>query len=684
MPYGFSPLTQAQTAVIRDWIDQGALFPAGMEDAVHWAYVVPKRPDVPRVHAQNWIRNPIDAFVLARLEKNHLTPSPEATPEKLLRRVYLDLTGLPPSIHDIDAYLSDKRPGAYERVVDRLLASPHYGEKMALPWLDLARYADTNGYEKDNRRTMWTYRDWVINAFNADMPYDQFTIKQVAGDLAPGATVDDRIATGFQRDTMMNEEGGVDPAEQRWLTLVDRVNTTSSTFLGTTMACAECHDHKYDPFKQKEYYQLLAFFDHCDEPAIPALTATADEKIYLQGEIDSLTKAQADPALTAAAKTTLAGQLATLQTQLRTVASTIHYRWYFRRSPITPSPARTFMEAGAFLVPTDLVTADTPAALNAYPAGQPRNRLGLANWLVDPKNPLTARVEVNRLWEQCFGRGLVETSEDFGSQGQPPANPELLDWLATELVRSHWSLKAVNRLIVTSATYRQSSHVTPAMLERDPTNRLFARGPSFRMDGEIVRDVALSAGGLLGIHVGGPSVFPQQPPGIWVIPYNGDKWIESLGQDKYRRGIYTFLRRTSPYPSLTTFDAPSRELCTVRRVRTNTPLQALTTLNDPAFVDAARGLARRMAAEGGRKIGDQITVGFRLCTGRRPTRAEVARITVLYQQELNNYLGAPLDASALNAYAPDPAAEPLCRCHYKTRCKSKCSPLPEQRHQHRP
>ncbi len=454
-----------------------------------------------------WAKNPIDRFVLARLEQEHLQPSPPPSREKLIRRVSLDLTGLPPSVPEVQAFVADTRPDAYERVVDRLLASPQYGERMAQPWMDLARYADTNGYEKDNRRTIWPYRDWVIQAFNADMPYDQFTIKQIAGDLLPNATQADKVATGFNRNTMLNEEGGVDPEEQRWLTLVDRTNTTAATWLGSTLACAECHDHKYDPFKQKEYYQFLAFFDHSNEPQITLTDAgrTARQSA-ITTEIATFQRLADNSAVSPEAQKNAKAAIAILQTQKDALNDPTTLSLEEKADGKTPT---TYVHVkGAFLSTADLVTAGTPAFLNPFPAQSPRNRLGLAQWLVDPKNPLTARVEVNRLWEQDFGRGLVETSEDFGTQGQPPTHPQLLDWLATTLMQKGWKLKAIQRLIVTSATYRQSSQVTPALEERDPANRLLARGPRFRLAGETIRDMALSAGGLLSLKVGGPSVFP--------------------------------------------------------------------------------------------------------------------------------------------------------------------------------
>ena len=669
MPLGFAPLSAERMAKLTAWIDQGAVWP---ESAVakHWAYVQPVLPKTPVVKNKTWARSPIDAFVLARLEKEKLAPAPEATKETLLRRVSLDLTGLPPSPKEVDAFLADKSPDAYAKIIDRLLASPQYGERWARLWLDLARYADTNGYEKDARRSIWPYRDWVIDAFNRDMPFDEFTIEQIAGDMLPNATPAQKTASGFHRNTMLNEEGGVDQGEQRWLTVVDRVSTTAQVWLGTTLQCAQCHNHKYDPFAMKEYYQFFAFFDHCDEPALDVLTPIQEaQKKSLQTEMETL----------AAQRTNLqnaghppADRLEALDKQIADIKK--------QSDAIRPAQTLVFLEKadtaipttythikGGYLAKDQMVTASVPSALNPLPAGQPVNRLGLARWLVDRDNPLTARVTVNRIWEQLFGRGLVETSEDFGTQGQKPTHPELLDWLAVRFespadahspANCGWSQKRLLRQIVLSATYRQASKVFPALQERDPTNRLLARGPRFRMEAEMLRDSALASAGLLSLKVGGPSVFPFQPEGIWVMPYNGDLWKISDADDRYRRGLYTFWRRTSPYPSFLSFDAGSREYCTVRRIRTTTPLQALTTLNDPAFFDAARGLARRMKSEGGLTLPDRLAFGFRACVARRPKPEEIRRLSALYAKEWTRYQAnakAALSIAGGTAVQPDTA-----------------------------
>jgi mono/diheme cytochrome c family protein len=899
MPLDADPLPDAAVALLRAWIDQGAAMPPGNTAAAiadeHWAYLPPVRREPPAVTQAGWPRNTIDRFVLARLEREQIKPSAEASKPALLRRLTLDLTGLPPTPQELDAFVADASAGAYERVVDRLLASPHYGERWARPWLDLARYADTNGHEKDNRRSIWKYRDWVIDALNRDMPFDQFTIEQIAGDMLPDATTSQRIASGFHRNAMTNEEGGVDPDESMYEVLVDRVNTTATVWLGSTLACAQCHNHKYDPFTQKDYFRFLAFFAN---PAYETRVA-GDGTRYLEAQLDLATPAQETarkeieaeiarleavlktptPALEEAqqrweqsiraaeatwsplpiaAATATNGVVLTPQADgsmlasgdnppLTTYTVTVetqttgitgirlealpdpslpkggpgrdaygHFRitgiradaasidqtsgatnvrsvrfsalkvddaassfkaeevlgveptprrggvgWSinamreaarvprhavlraetpigfaggtrftiriehldgtigqgvgrFRLSATTaadplagadvparlrpilataaaarskaeadelaasfrstaldlkptrdaltatrdrltalkipstlvmkekPSferPSYELRERGSFMARGPRMFAGTPAALHAMRSDLPANRLGLARWLVDERNPLAARVVVNRLWEQIFGRGLVETSEDFGAQGTPPSHPELLDWLATELVARKWSQKAIVRAIVTSATYRQSSAVSTQLAERDPYNRLLARGARFRLDAEAVRDLGLAVSGLLNETIGGPSVFPLQPPGIWNMPYNSDKWTTSEGSDRYRRSWYTFWRRTAPYPTFMTFDATSRELCTVRRVRTNTPLQALTLLNDPASFAAARALAGRIVS-GGATIRARAAYAIKRVLSREAKPQEIDRMAALFDAERTHYATA--------------------------------------------
>jgi len=954
MPMGADPLKPTEIALIRRWIDQGANWIGGdgatgrrgdgakePELAKHWAYVKPVRPALPKVKNQSWVRNPIDAFILARLEKEGLEPSPEADRPTLLRRVYLDVIGLPPSVKEIDEFLADTSPDAYEKVVDRLLANEHYGERWTRPWLDLARYADSNGYEKDNLRVAWKFRDWVINAFNKDMPFDQFTVEQIAGDMLPNVDIDQKIATGFHRNTMVNQEGGIDPEESRFEILVDRVSTTATVWLGSTIACAQCHNHKYDPFSQKDFYRLMAFFDNAEfqigyqspgednsryilEPQISLPTPEQEERRrLLDGEIKQieaklrtqtpdLDAEQAkwerelldeqskwialDPIKLESTggatlkklddKSVLVGgateeqdiYLITAKTDLKNITAVrvealpdaslpkggpgrdpygnflltgievevaspdgaqsreisfkdafvddLAYRletkaffskelgntatdrppgWFvnatndptsslanrfprqgvfvaekpfgpigpigldsgatltiklkhlggalnqgigrFRLSVTTtdepkrvvnisarlrpilsvPPPERSqkqkgdlsgqfrattatlkpdrdrleklrdemkalnittalvmqersgyerpstfFRERGSFLNKSEKMFAATPAVFPPMPESAPINRLGLARWLVDENNPLTARVMVNRFWEQIFGHGIIETSEDFGTQGERPSNPELLDWLAVEFMNPGgrvgeresgragentnpqsairnpqsigWSMKKLVRLMVTSATYRQSSATKPVLLEKDPYNRLLARGPRFRIEAEMIRDVTLAASGLLSRKLGGPSVFPLQPEGVWRSPYSSEKWNVSKGEDRFRRSLYTFVRRSSPHPAMMAFDATSREYCTVRRVRTNTPLQALTMLNDEAAMEAARALAKRMIEEGGDDLKARVIYGFRACATRTPKEKEVERIAALYRRQLDYFSGREPEA----------------------------------------
>jgi hypothetical protein len=906
MPAGRPALPKADIALIRRWIDAGApglptataLAPSEARSA-HWAYRAPARATPPAVRDARWPRNDIDRFVLARLEREGLTPAPEADGATLVRRVTLDLTGLPPTPAEVDAYLADRSGGAdaaYERLVDRLLASPHFGERWAVPWLDAARYADSNGYEKDATRSMWRYRDWVVEALNADMPFDRFTLEQVAGDLLPGATVAQRIATGFHRNTMLNEEGGVDPEEARFERLCDRATTTATVWLGSTIGCARCHDHKHDPFSQRDFYGLLAFFEdgreatlplptpaqarrlealraerqrlertlatwtpalgeaqrrwEADLQALPArfpalaitevasragaqLARQADGTVLVTGapaaddletviastplarvtavRLEALPDAQlpgggpgrgpdgafflngidvaaapasgADADWTPIAVATVVaddtpreeperyaaanllprppteaealdmdvargwgvspaydkparlprqlvlvptrpfgfgggtrlrvrlrydaaaqgevigrfrlsaadvdgpGAIAALSARLLQVVRTPEaararadgdaLAQAFRQlTPLlarerarldelgkeedalgvastlvmTPPPAggrrppeARLRERGAFASPGEAVAAAVPAVLAANEPSAPRDRLALGRWLASDANPLAARVTVNRIWAQYFGRGLVETSEDFGSQGAAPTHPELLDWLATQLPRAGWRQKALHRLIVMSATYRQASVLGPAARRRldarDPENRLLGRAPRRRLDAEMVRDVTLAASGLLEGRVGGPPVFPPEPSGVWSPPNSHEgPWRTSAAPDRYRRALYTFWRRTAPYPTAALFDAPSRERCTVRRERTSTPLQALATLNDPAFWEAAQALARRMQTEPPptATVEARIEHGFRLCTARGARRSELAPLRALHERTRAN------------------------------------------------
>ncbi len=930
-------LSPAQVELIRKWIEQGAVWNE------HWAYRAPTQAPLPKVAHLSWPRNPIDYFILAKLEREGLQPSIEADKATLLRRVTLDLTGLPPTLAEVDSFLADRSLGAYEKRVDQLLASQVYGERMAMQWLDLARYADTHGYHIDSHRDMWPWRDWLISAFNRNLPYDQFTVEQLAGDLLPDATLEQRIASGFNRNHMVNFEGGAIPEEYQVEYVIDRVETTATTWLGTTLGCARCHTHKYDPISQREFYQFFAFFNNVPEEGLDgrvgnarpfqqlasakqktrlevlereikaAEESLADARVLplevtwsqpflgkiapapregltahyeLDGNFSDLSgrfqhghSVRGDPSFVAGVIGRAAafdgdtqvsfGEVGTFDRgeaftiafwlrsgssqpisvlqkvedvftrrgyefafedrvligiqkwaqrlsfkivarwpdssiQIRTAkrfamgewlqvsltndgsgrASGLHLfvngvlqqlevqqdalngsfrteaplqlgdvrlgkpfngaiddlriykralneaeiqqlaldypvgaifsgilgkrtkeedarvREYFlaRAAPVSlqqtavelkalkkerdelkneiltvmvmgerETPRETFvLGRGDYRNRAERVTADVPAVLPPLSKDAPRNRLTLARWLVDGNHPLTARVAVNRFWQTYFGLGIVKTPEDFGSQGDPPVHPELLDWLAVEFVRSGWDMKAIQRLIVTSATYRQSSRVTPQLLEKDPENRLLARGPRHRLQAETIRDSALAASGLLNAQIGGPSVFPYQPEGLWEELAFGDgfsaqQYRLSSGKDLYRRSMYTFWKRTVPPATLSTFDAPDREKCTARRPVTNTPLQALIVLNDPTFVEAARALATRALREGGRDVASRIQCAFRLVTARRPTSAEQRVLISLLDTQLIKYRkdrDAALKLLGVGQSKPDPELDP--------------------------
>jgi hypothetical protein len=554
----------------------------------------------------------------------------------------------------VDAFVADHRPDAYERLVDRLLASPHYGEHMALDWLDAARYADTHGYHLDSGRDLTRWREWVIDAFNRNLRFDRFTVEQLAGDLLPNATPEQKIASGFHRNHMINFEGGAIPQEYLTAYLVDRVNTTAAVWLGLTLGCCQCHDHKFDPFSQKEFYQLYAFFNNVPEkgldgnegnaaPVLPLPTAAQRRTLeQLDAAIKGAEEWQKEFAPRSATGKAVREQLTKLQQARAELAKHVATTMVMQE---LPQPRDTFvLVRGQYDKPGQKVTAAVPARLHPLPSGTPANRLGLARWLVDPANPLTARVVVNRYWQTYFGTGLVKTAEDFGSQGEPPSHPELLDWLATEFQRTGWDMKQMQRLIVTSATYRQASAVTPQLLAKDPENRLLARMTRLRLPAEFIRDQALAASGLLNGVIGGKSVSPYQPPGLWQeLSSRGDsdqwtaqKYVQSHGQDLYRRTMYTFWKRTSPPPTLVTFDAPDRETCTVRRPRTNTPLQALVLMNDPTYVEAARKLAERVMREA-ETAEERIVLAFRLATGRRPKAEEVGVLRRVFEQQLSSF-----------------------------------------------
>ena len=877
-----------------------------------WGFVAPVRPEVPNVNTPQWARNPIDRFVLARLESVGLKPSPEADKVTLLRRVYLDLIGLPPTIDDVDAFVNDDSPDAYEKVVEKLLASPRYGERWGRHWLDAARYADSDGFEKDKLRFIWFYRDWVIKAFNQDLPYDQFVIDQIAGDKLPHPTQDQIVATGFLRNSMLNEEGGIDPEQFRMDAMFDRMDCIGKSILGLTIQCAQCHNHKYDPLSQEEYYRLFAFLNNDDEaqrmvylpdelrqaadlsrqmreiegaikhqnPDWEARMAAwekevargrpkwtvleledagdMDQRYLLQKDgsvlaqgyaptkfsvtfrskvplshisafrLELLTdlnlprggpgrsikgtcalsefSVEAAPAdhpekkkrikfgnassdydqpvrdlepifddktnvkrMTGPVKFAIDGNDNTawgidagpgLRNQDRKAVFnceqpagfdagtvlTIHLKqnhggWNsddnqnnnlgrFRISvtsesgkvvadPVPklvreilaiPREMRTDREQeqifaywrttvpqwneanekiaalwnkwpegelsltlqgrqggretrvltrGDWLKPAKVVRAGVPAFLHQLPANTELTRLTFARWLVDRGSPTTARVFVNRIWQEYFGTGIVATSEDFGRQGEAPSHPKLLDWLACEFMEGGWSVKHMQRLIVESATYRQSSRVTPELLSRDPYNRMLARGPRFRVDGEIIRDVALSASGLLDTKMGGPGVMPPAPAFLFLPPasYAPFPWVDATGPERYRRGVYVFRRRSTPYPMLQTFDVPNGESSCVRRLRTDTPLQALVTLNEPTFVECARALALKTLQQGGATDEQRVTYAFRRALSRAPTTAELDELCGLVQKERNRFAEGWLNPNEITTGKPRPEAD---------------------------
>jgi mono/diheme cytochrome c family protein len=710
------PFSTDAIGLVRAWIDQGANWPDDVRRAAaatqHWSLKPVVRPALPAMRETGWMQQPIDAYIAARHGQEKVRPSPPAERTTLLKRLALDLTGLLPSPDEVDAFLSDSGPDATERLVDRLLASPHFGERWGRHWLDLARYADSDGYEKDKPRPFaFRYRDWVIAALNADMPYDQFTIEQIAGDLLPAASLDQRIAAGLHRNTLHNTEGGTDPEEDRNKKTVDRTNTLGAIWLGLTVGCAQCHSHKYDPLTQREYYSLFAFFNSIEEKDIEnptpqqaaALSKAGEAHAKKLTELGAAVKAYvADklPAAEAAWEMSLVGlspaqlverkipadvaAILTRPAEERTAAEgrqlTRHYRTLDAqlakldkavkdqnaKTPQLPPEAKAQSVAqldqprathillrGDFLSPGDAVSCGTPAFLPPVKArdhDEKLDRLDLARWLVGPANPLTGRVAVNRIWHQLFGRGIVPTLDDFGKQGEKPSHPELLDWLASEFQGTEgskqgiggdgerWRIKRLIRGIVLSATYQQSSAPRGDLMDRDPENVLLARHARRRVEAEVIRDLALASSGLFTGQIGGPSVRPPQPTEYATLTYaNSAKWIESKGADRYRRGLYTFFQRTSPYPMLMTFDSPDSNECAARRQTSNTPLQALTIWNDPAFFEAAQALGRRIVAEVPAEDDDQQTVrlrterAFLLCLARRPSAAEMSDVFSLYQ-----------------------------------------------------
>jgi hypothetical protein len=688
-------LTPRQIELLKRWIDQGAAW------GKYWAFEPPQRSPLPAVKPSSWPINAVDRFILARLDQEGLEPSPPATKEALLRRVTFDLTGLPPTLAEIDAFLADDSPRAYEKVVDRLLASPRYGERWCWDWLDAARYADTSGYQGDPERTMWPWRDWVVESINANMPYDQFTVEQLAGDLLPAATQSQILATGFHRNHMYNGEGGRIAEETRVENVFDRVETTGTVWLGLTIGCCRCHDHKFDPITQREYYQLYDYFNQTSEDGAgrggqvkPVLDVATDEHKQQQAalrkrvteqnrvvealEEETLPRDQRQDASQSPAAEQLKQELREALKQppraravkvlnelaeafvekapeysnaLKKLRQAIDAQRKFDaalpRVMIMDQLAKPreshILNKGAYDKPLERVAAGVPACLPPLGADEPNNRLALARWLVSREHPLTARVTVNRFWQAIFGTGLVKTVEDFGVQGEKPSHPELLDWLAVEFMEGGWNVKALHRLLVTSATYRQSSRTTEKLRERDPENRLLARGPRYRLPSWMIRDSALAASGLLVDKLGGPPVKPYQPAGIWEEATFGKVTYKPDSGDKlYRRTLYTFWRRIVGPTML--FDNSPRQVCMIKAFHTNTPLHALTTLNETIYVEAARALGERvLECDAASSDDDRLTYLFRLATSRRPKAQEL------------EILGQRL-ATLRKQYAADPAA----------------------------
>jgi hypothetical protein len=702
MPPRGDRVTAAELATIAAWIDAGAK--PGMTEAVQgptkptlWSLTPPKAIAIPAGEASH----PIDRFVRQRLAREKLLPSPEADKRTLLIRLALDLTGLPPEEKDLREFLADNRPNAFERQVDRLLASPHYGERWGRWWLDQARYADSNGYSIDGPRTMWQYRNWVINALNADMPFNQFATEQLAGDLLPSPTVSQKVATGFHRNTMLNQEGGIDLEQFRVEAVVDRANTTATVFLGLTLGCAQCHDHKFDPLSQKDYYRFLAFFNSCDEPTLDLsppesrkkqsvdrknladiekklsklekLDAAAVEKLegqlspmarltlpddirkILEIAINGRTPAQHEALVATLRRRQTSNQLASALVAVHPLAilGQIHLAesrlalgdaaGRLRSTMVEPAtalileerkePRQTYvMLGGDFTRKGAVVEPGIPMALPALATSKSPNRLDLARWLFMPGNPLVGRVLANRVWQVYFGIGLVETENDFGTQGSPPTHPELLDWMALQIAKDGYSLKQLHRLIVTSATYRQSSRHRADLETVDARNRLLARQSRLRLEAELLRDRSLAASGLLDRTIGGPSVFPSQPTGVYSFTQVPKQWKTSPGTDRYRRGMYTFLWRSAPHPGLALFDAPDAGATCTRRHRSTTPLQALTLLNDASQVECAKSLAMNLKSING--SAKRVDLVFQRCLNRPPTTAEAKLLCEFMEREM--------------------------------------------------
>ena len=779
MPLEKDPLTEEEIAILERWIRQGAEW----ED--HWSFIKPEKTTPPEIEDKAFVKNDVDKFVLLKLEEKGLKHSPEADKATLIRRVSLDLTGLPPTEEEVNNFVNDRSANAYEKVVDRLLASTAYGERWTAMWLDMARYADSKGYEKDLHRNIWRYRDYVIKAFNEDKPYDKFTIEQLAGDLLPNPGEEQIIATAFHRNTMNNDEGGTDNEEFRTAELIDRINTTFDVWQGITIGCVQCHSHPYDPIRHKEYFNFMAFLnntsdgDMADDSPVFVSKEEYDEKKaeeiikqlknitgdkteipvglkdkrskYLKSRIPVIDFAESfkveihKPSITLLQHNSYLsfndvdltdiksiscqfisdkggnievrldkadgkklGDIELISTfnefygakrlKLKKPVNGKHKVFFILRpndkgvgdaqllkvqfftaeiknkakrkivdslttelgkviSPVgTPvmeelngAQRRTtqVFNRGSWIDKGEKVEAAVPKTLNPMPHGAPKNRLGMAQWLVSKENPLTARVAVNRFWEQLFGYGIVETLEDFGSQGNKPTHPELLDWLAVTFMDDcGWSMKKILKVMVLSGTYRQSSIAHPEHLEKDPKNQYFARGPRVRLTAEQIRDQALAVSGLLSKKMNGPSVMPHQPEKVWQTVYNGMEWKLSEGEDQFRRAVYTYLKRTSPYPNMLNFDGPSREFCMVRRIRSNTPLQALATLNDTVSTIVSLAMAKKMMEEGGNDVTTCIKRGYRMALFHDPDANALNKLVAFYTK-MDNYYQKNKDKAVL-------------------------------------
>lgn len=634
-------LTDWEKAVIKKWIEQGAQYKQ------HWAFIPPVKSELPDVKNKAWVKNEIDFFILKKLENEGLKPNPEANKERLLRRVSYDLTGLPPNLNLLNQFLADNTPDAFEKIVDELLALPAYGEHQAAFWLDVARYADSHGYQDDSYRSMWPWRDWVIHAFNKNMPYDRFVTWQLAGDLLPGATREQILATGFCRNHKITQEGGVIEEEYRVEYIADKTNTFGKAFLGMTYECARCHDHKYDPISQEEYFKTYAFFNQ-----------NAERGFY--GDVSNVSIAE-EPTLVPT-KEELAGLLNFINAaEADTVVSMVMQE--------SDTIRKTFiLKRGEYDKPTSEVGFGTPHAVLDFPESLPKNRLGLARWTFDEKNPLAARVAVNNIWQQFFGTGLVKTSDNFGSQGELPSHPELLDWLAVDFRENGWDVKRLIKQIVTSATYRQSAAASMEKTEKDPENRLLSHGPRYRMTPEMIRDTWLAVSGLLNPAIGGPPVRPYQPAGLWEETNAGEgrgtltKYVQDKGGKLYRRTMYTIFKRTLPHPFLTTFDASYRDVCAVKRQRTNTPLQALNLMNDPTMLESARVLAEKLLKDINSNSDQTISEAFMRIACRRPSSREMQVLKKHFSERKTALANMPDKAKALLKIGdsePDSSVDPV-------------------------